>query len=132
MCEQQNQQVVENFWKAFSAGDVEKTLSFLSDDGFSWWILGDPKDFALAGTRDKAAFAELLSGVLTEAPGGLSMTPSAWTCQGDRVAMEAESYGYVGDKLYNNLYHFLHVVKDGKIRQVKEYLDTSHAAAVLC
>ncbi|GAB3369241.1 nuclear transport factor 2 family protein [Spongiibacter taiwanensis] len=132
MSEQQNKEIVEGFWQAFSASDADKTLSYLSDDGFSWWIAGDPKEFALAGTRDKAQFAELLSGVLKEAPDGLQMTPSAWTCQGERVAVEAESYGYVKGKLYNNLYHFLMTVRDGKICQVKEYLDTTHATQVLC
>jgi ketosteroid isomerase-like protein len=35
-------------------------------------------------------------------------------------------------KTYQNLYHFLFVVRDGKIQSVKEYLDTMHAADVLC
>ena len=29
-------------------------------------------------------------------------------------------------RIYNNLYHFLFVVRDGKVLQVKEYLDTMH------
>lgn len=127
-----NKEIVAAFWQAFSISDVEGALSYLSDDDFSWWILGDPNKFCLAGSRDKAAFADLLKSVLDVCPDKLKMTPSAWTCEGERVAMEAESYGYVDGKLYNNLYHFLHVVKDGKISQVKEYLDTTHATEVLC
>jgi hypothetical protein len=132
MNEKSNKDIVAAFWQAFSASDVEGALSYLDDTDFSWWILGDPKKFCLAGSRDKAAFAELLKGVLDVCPDKLAMTPSAWTCEGERVAMEAESYGYVDGKLYNNLYHFLHIVRNGKICRVKEYLDTTHAAEVLC
>jgi len=35
-------------------------------------------------------------------------------------------------KTYQNKYHFLLLVRDGKIQQVKEYLDTMHANDVLC
>jgi hypothetical protein len=47
--------------------------------------------------------------------------------------VEAESYGKMKNgKTYQNQYHFLFIVRDGKIQQVKEYLDTMHAADVLC
>jgi len=35
-------------------------------------------------------------------------------------------------KTNQNLYHFLFVVRDGKIQSVKKYLDTTRAADVLC
>jgi uncharacterized protein len=35
-------------------------------------------------------------------------------------------------KTYQNKYHFLFQVRDGKIQAVKEYLDTTHANDVLC
>ena len=55
------------------------------------------------------------------------------TAEGDRVAVEAESYAKMKNgKTYQNTYHFLFIVRDGKIQSVKEYLDTIHANAVLC
>ena len=127
-----NQQLVARFWAAFSASQFDEAVAMLDDREFTWWILGSPKTFCLAGSRDKAGFKALLAGVSANAPGGIRMTPSAWTAQGERVAMEAESYALVSGKVYNNLYHFLHIVRDGKIRMVKEYLDTQHAAEILC
>ena len=60
------------------------------------------------------------------------MTPKGLTAEGDRVAVEAESYGEMATgKIYNNLYHFLLEVRDGKIHAVREYLDTMHAKEVL-
>lgn len=130
---EENKQVVAEFWQAFSAGDNEKTLSFLDDNDFSWWILGDKAQFPLAGSMNKDQFRALLEGVTSRTVDGLTMTPLGWTAEGERVAMEAESYGVMDNgKVYNNLYHFLHIVRNGKICAVKEFLDTSHAADVLC
>ena len=39
---------------------------------------------------------------------------------------------YDNGKTYQNTYHFLLVVRDGKIQSVREYLDTIHANEVLC
>ena len=65
--------------------------------------------------------------------GGLRVTPKGITAEGDRVAVEAESYAKMKNgKTYQNTYHFLFIVRDGKIQSVKEYLDTIHANAVLC
>lgn len=133
MSAEENQKIVARFWEAFSSSDHEAALALLDDKDFTWWILGSPKQFCLAGSRDKAAFRELLSGVSGNTEDGIRMIPSGWTAQGDRVAMEAESHARMrSGKVYNNLYHFLHIVRDGKICQVKEFLDTQHASDVLC
>ena len=40
----------------------------------------------------------------------------------DKVAVEAQSYGEMNNgKLYENVYHFLFKVRDGKIYSVREY-----------
>jgi ketosteroid isomerase-like protein len=60
------------------------------------------------------------------------VTPKGLTAEGDRVAAEVESYGETTTgKIYNNLYHFLFEVRDGKIQSVRGYLDTMHAKEVL-
>lgn len=126
--------IVEAFWQAFSNSEFDEALSYLDDQDFSWWIAGDKNQFGLAGSRNKAEFSELLYGVAANTENGITMTPTAWTVDGERVAMEAESKAHMttNGKVYNNFYHFLHIVKDGKITRVKEYLDTIHAADVLC
>jgi ketosteroid isomerase-like protein len=65
-------------------------------------------------------------------PKGLKVTPKAITAEGDRVALEAESYGELANgKVYNNQYHVLMEIRNGKIQAVREYMDTQHAHAVL-
>lgn len=54
------------------------------------------------------------------------------TAQGNRVAVEAESHAIhkPNGKTYNNFYHFLFEIEDGKITKMKEYCDTQHAVDV--
>ena len=47
------------------------------------------------------------------------------------VAVEAESYGETTDgNVYNNEYHWLFEVRDGKIQGAREYMCTAHAVEV--
>jgi len=95
-------------------------------------VMGKPDKFALAGTKTKAQFSELVKGIGAAMPKGLRVTPKGITAEGDRVAVEAESYGETANgKVYNNMYHFLVEVRGGKIQAVREYLDTIHAQDVL-
>jgi hypothetical protein len=110
---------------------VDAALALMADTA-TWWVAGKPDKFALAGTKTKAQFAELLRGLGAAMPKGLRVTTTGLTAEGDRVAAEAESYGETATgKIYNNLYHFLFEVRDGKIQAVREYLDTMHAKEVL-
>jgi uncharacterized protein len=126
-----NKNVVLSFFKDFSAGKVEAALALMADSA-TWWVAGKPDRFVLAGTKTKTQFVELLKGLGAAMPKGLRLTPKGLTAEGDRVAVEAESYGETASgKIYNNLYHFLFEVRDGKIQAVREYLDTLHAKEVL-
>ena len=59
------------------------------------------------------------------------MTVKGTIAEGERVAMEAESYGELTNgRVYNQHYHFVFEFRDGKISAVREYLDTQHAHAV--
>ena len=65
-------------------------------------------------------------------PEGLIFTLYGMTAEDDRVALEAESHGvHKSGKQYNNHYHFLFRIRDGKIAEIKEYADTAHARDVL-
>ena len=118
-----NKQIVRDFMTAFGTGDVEKTMEFLADDA-TWWIGGS---IPLSGTHSKDEFAKVLAGVADACKGPITLTPKAFTAEGDRVAVETESYAELNNgRVYNNLYHFLFVLRDGKLVEVKEYLDPSH------
>ena len=63
--------------------------------------------------------------------GGIQFTVHALTAEDERVADEVESFApLVNGKVYNNHYHMLFELRDGKIAVVKEYADTAHARDV--
>jgi ketosteroid isomerase-like protein len=129
MSVEENKKVVANFFEAMNAGNGAALLGALADSA-TWWVSGD---FAISGTKTKAQFAELMGQIGAKVDGPLRMTVVGMTAEGDRVALEAESYAKMkSGKTYQNKYHFLFVVRDGKIQQVKEYMDTTHASDVLC
>jgi ketosteroid isomerase-like protein len=131
MSAEANKNVVLSFFENFSAGKIDAALALMADTA-TWWVAGKPDKFVLAGTKTKTQFAELLQGIGTAMPKGLQVTPKGLTAEEDRVAAEAESYGETATgKIYNNLYHFLFEVRDGKIQAVREYLDTMHAKEAL-
>ncbi|GAC83837.1 hypothetical protein GP2_015_00790 [Gordonia paraffinivorans NBRC 108238] len=127
--EQENKALVSEFMEVFSRGDVEAILSFLAPTA-TWWVGGTIE--GISGTKNKEEFGAMLSGLsATTKTGAIALRPLAFTAEGERVAVETESYSEMSNgKVYNNLYHFVFIVRDGKIHEVKEYLDTEHTRAV--
>lgn len=127
--EETNKRLVAEFMEVFSAGDVEKILSFLSPAA-TWWVGGTIE--GISGTKDKQEFGAMLSGLSANTKtGAIALKPLAWTAEGDRVAVETESYSELSNgRVYNNLYHFVFVIRDGLIESIKEFLDTEHTRAV--
>jgi uncharacterized protein len=121
-----NKALVAKFWQTFSNGNYDEVLGMLSDDA-TWWVGGKTM---LSGTYTKPAFAELLGKIAPMAPKGLRVTPKLLTAEGDRVSVEAESYAeFNNGRTYQNVYHFMMVIRDGKFCAIREYLDTEHVTA---
>ena len=122
----ENKALVSKFWQAFSNGKFDEVLSMLADDA-TWWVAGTT---LLSKTYSKSEFATLLGQVSPMAPKGLSVTPTAWCAEGERVSVEAVSYGeFTNGRVYKNEYHFMMVIRGGKFVSVREYLDTEHVTA---
>jgi ketosteroid isomerase-like protein len=129
MSAEENKKIVLGLFENMSSGNGAAVMNALADSA-TWWVAGN---FPLSGTKTKAQFGELVGNLGSNIDGALRLTPSGVTAEGDRVAVEAESHAKMKNgKTYQNKYHFLFVVRDGKIQQVKEYLDTMHANDVLC
>jgi hypothetical protein len=120
----ENKTLVESFIGAFNENPARAIEKFLDDSG-TWWAAGS---LPISGTHPKAAMVEMLRGILTAFESPLTLTIHAMTAEGDRVAVEAESYGKLkGGQIYNNFYHLLFVIQGGKLQAVKEYADTQLA-----
>ena len=123
---ERNKAVIVEFLSRFSKGDVPGLLE-LMDDGATWWVSGNIA--GLSDTYQKETFGTLLLGVKTAYKGGaMQFKPTVMTAEADRVAVEAESFAeLMNGRIYNNHYHLLFTLKDGKIFRVREYMDTQHA-----
>ena len=127
----ENKRLVRQFLEYYAAGRYDAALAMLAPDS-KWWLPGHPDEFPSAGWFDKATVERRLANNLKLLPTGLEIIVGAMTAEDDRVAVEAESKAtLVNGVLYHNRYHFLFVVRDGRIHVVKEYLDTLHAMSAL-
>lgn len=117
---------VTKFLEVFSEGVVDKTLDALTDD-VTWWVSG--KLDGMSGTYDKDGFGKLIGGVADVYVNPLRVTPISMVAEGNRVAVEADSFAELKDgRIYDPRCHFLfEVAPDGRIAVVHEYLDTKHA-----
>ncbi len=123
-----NKAVVRGFLKAMSRGDMAYILDAYAEDGYVHTMGSTP----ISGKYDKAQIAAFASGIYDAFPSGLTFTISGVTAEGDRVAVEAESDGaHISGQNYHNFYHFLFILRDGKVTSLTEYLDTQMVLDVL-
>ncbi len=126
--EEDNKDLARRMIEALSNADVDFIKEYYAED-FRIWVTGS---LPFSGAGDKAGAVAGMPAVLGLFPEGLRFTLVAMTAEGDRVAIEATSEGTTarGDR-YRQEYHFLMRVRDAKIIEWKEYMDTEHARHVL-
>ena len=123
---EQNKRIASDFFARIDANDVPGALDLLADDA-TYWIAGDPAVTPSAGDHDKTAMSKLFHIMGKAFKDGLRMKVKGITAEGDRVAIEAESRGGLKNgRLYQQKYHILMTIRDGRIATVREYLDTQH------
>ncbi len=126
-----NKKLVTEFFDCFGKKEVDVAMNMMADDG-TWWIGGDVKMLPIAGLKTKAAMREILEKFVPNTVDGLKIIPKLITAEGDRVAYEAISRAdFPSGFVYENEYHFLVTVKNGKIFSVKEYLDPFQTAQMI-
>ncbi|MFP5433593.1 MAG: nuclear transport factor 2 family protein [Alphaproteobacteria bacterium] len=127
---EQNKDIVRQFLAKFGTGDADGLIDSLTDDA-TWWIGGKPDDLPQAGPKTKDGISAVLRGIGAKIPGGIDMRIHGMIGEGDKVAAEVEARGEITNgRIYNNEYHFLFTIRDGRIAAVKEYHDTLHLKSV--
>ena len=122
-----NKALVARFFEAFSNSRFDDALDLMDDSG-TWWVSGTTD---ISGTYSKEEFRELATGITGGTKSGVQLTSTGMTAEGHRVAAEAVSDGEtLAGKRYQNKYHFLFEVRDGKITAVREYMDPMHVREV--
>ena len=117
-----NKKLVTELIKNLSARRLDDAFEAVADDA-TWWVAGTPAVYTKQQYRDLCAYSQTIFKT------GPAMIIKAVTAEEDRVALEAESDAdLTNGKHYHNYYHFLFVIRDAKVREAKEYLDTKHVA----
>jgi uncharacterized protein len=123
----ENKQIAIRFFEALSSGS-ETYLDFYTDDSVIWTA----GDNAIGGTRTKKEIVDFAQGILAAFPSGITFKITGITAENDRVAVEVSGEAiHASGEEYNNQYHFLLTIKNGKIIELKEYMDTQLAAKIL-
>lgn len=126
---EQNKQIVLDFIGAMNRGDVDRIVNTYAEDG-TCWTSGQT---LISGTMNKEQIRQGAGRIFEAFPDGITFTVKNVTAEGNRVAVEAESHGrHVSGRTYNNLYHFLFELRDGRILRMKEYMDTELVTDILC
>lgn len=124
-----NRNVVEAFFAAMNAGDTAALVNAYAEDGH----LQTMGNTLISGCHTKAQISDAAGAIYQVFPQGIRFVIKAMTAEDDRVAVEAESEGmHVSGKLYSNQYHFLFRLRDGKVVELKEYMDTERVTDILC
>ena len=122
-----NKKLVEDFFSILSSGSQDY-LDFYTEESIIWTA----GENAIGGSRSKSEVVGFAKSILDSFPDGISFNVVNLIAENDYVAAEVEgSAMHVSGKPYNNKYHFLLKIKDNKILELKEYMDTQLAAKVL-
>lgn len=123
--------VLQDYLDALTAGDLEAIADSFAADA-TWWLHGD---LPLSGMKvGRSAIMEFLvsAGSLYQ-PGTQRFSFGEITADDDRAVLEWRVSGIAAatGKAYDNSYCGVFVIRDGRIAEVREYLDSLHVAQVL-
>ncbi len=124
-----NKKLTLDLFEAIERGDADYIAGAYAEDG----RLHTMGKTLISGVYEPEQIQQFAGAVLESFPQGISYTIHHMTAEEDRVAVEATGEGmHVSGKPYVNQYHFLFTWRDGKLLELKEYLDTEEVTDVLC
>jgi len=127
MSTEQNAQVVKDFFAAIGSGDKQRLLSLVTGD-IEWIIPGE--DWPLAGTHRGHAGLENLLQKANETVETSYPEPPEFIAQGDRVLVVGFATGRIKatNRTFKDHWVFAITVRNGKLTNVREYIDTQALA----
>ena len=124
-----NKALVFEFFAAMNRGDVDAIVNAYAEDGY----VETMGNTLISGKAGKQQIRESSSRIFEVFPAGIKFDIHGITAEAGRVAVEASSEGdHVSGQVYRNQYHFLFEFAGGKLKSLKEYMDTERITEVLC
>ena len=121
-----NKAIIRELFQAWGESRFDRGRDLVDPDG-EWWTLASRRTRSCRDQieRVKALNEETIGGTIDFRIGPL-------TAEDDRVAAVVESHTEFAEQgKYNNLYHFLFRLTDGRVTQAWVYYDTALANRVL-
>jgi ketosteroid isomerase-like protein len=125
-----NKKIIRDYFDAVGSGASDKVVAAFADD-VVWWV---PPSSPMAGTyRGKDAVLGMFAqGVSLYAPEPMKIEILGMVADESKVAAEIHITAKTAKGAeYSNFYHFLFELDGGKIKGVKEYVDTLYAQRTL-
>jgi ketosteroid isomerase-like protein len=125
-----NKKIIRDYFDAVGSGASDKVVAAFADD-VVWWV---PPSSPMAGTyRGKDAVLGMFAqGVSLDAPEPMKIEILGMVADESKVAAEIHITAKTAKGAeYSNFYHFLFELDGGKIKGVKEYVDTLYAQRTL-
>jgi uncharacterized protein len=124
---EENVQTVKDFFAALGSGDKQRLLSLVVKD-IEWIIPGE--DWPLAGThRGHAGLADVIQKASDEVETTYPEPPE-FVAHGDRVLVVGVATGKIKatNKSFEDQWVFAITVRNGKLTNIREYIDTQALA----
>ena len=118
---EKNKQVARDFITALSTGDMPMLMNLL-DPAITFNL---PNTGCLGGSLSLGEFGKIGALLAAACPNGIKLDLIDMTAEDDRVSCRVNGSAKTasgGD--YNNHYHMLLKIRDGKIVETHEYMDT--------
>jgi ketosteroid isomerase-like protein len=125
-----NRRLIEDIFAALAEGDSRPLVEAMDDD-FAWTVMGRNP---WAGTYSGKAvvLGELLAALRGRIDGRIRLRAERIFADGDHVIVEALGDNQTKDgRRYDNRYCMVIRVQDGRLKALKEYMDTELVAEVL-
>ncbi|MFI8664488.1 nuclear transport factor 2 family protein [Rhodococcus qingshengii] len=127
----ENKEIVRNYIIAYSDMSGASSQPMLADDA-QIHLMSRNESLPLPKVMGKYEYLALFPAMASLLPNGIRHEVKSMIAEGDFVAVETECFGPLADgRSYNNLFHFLIEVRDGKIVLIHEYLDFLHTKEAL-
>jgi len=120
----ENKQIVLDFYEAAALGDIDACFALFADD-ISWANIGSTK-FSGTYSGKQAIIENLIGPLFDQLKAGISSQIERLTAESDIVVAQTSGTAETLDGTpYNNTYCQVIRIRDGKISDVKEYMDTA-------
>jgi ketosteroid isomerase-like protein len=120
---EENKKIAVTLFENMSSLKIDAVLDAFAHDG-RWWVLGGTY-FGELLTKDQ--MRKSLRSMAIGVPNGLNLKISRVIAEGDNVVVEADGNApTAGGKTYANHYVWVLTIRDGKVLEGREFMDTLH------